>query len=370
MKKTRIIIFSMLSFLLLIPIAVGAYSVKTDDSTYVSKDEVIEGNLYTAGSIVSIDGTVTGDLICAGKTININGIVQGDVICAGEMITVNGTVGGSVRVAGKSMNINASVGRGVMAFGEGVSIGPDATIAKDVLLAGMNMDVKGKIGGDLHGGAANLILSGEVSGDVKMALEDINVSKDAIINNDLIYTGGSVGTISNEAVIRGNTEHKFPIIYKRNISSIVLDNVYSIFAALVLGLVLISLWKKTTINITDRMEKKIWLSIGLGVAVLFLTPIIAILLAITVIGIPLAVILMLLWVVDLFLSIVFSGIMLGRILLKKYMPKKKDSLIWTMIIGVTIIKLLGLIPVVGWVFCLFAVLLGLGGIFLHIKENR
>lgn len=387
MTKTRLLIFICFTLFLALPLSAKAFMVKAENSVYVGKDEVISGNLYAVGANVTVDGTVNGDVICGAQTVNINGKVEGDVICGAQSINIDGEVNGSVRAAGNSININGAVARNVMAFGATVNIGTDATVGWDMLLAGATGEIRGKIGGDLHGAAANVIITGTIGKNVRLKLNEqtrgkmknigfkksspITITKDAVINGDVIYTAGNEGTIAQGATITGEITHNLPKVKpskKYLAMGWAWGRLYSIFSALVIGLVLISLWREQIIKLTDKMLDKIGPSIGWGMVVMFLTPIIAILLIITIIGIPLAAILTGVWLIALFLSKIMVGILVGRNLMKKFREKKKESLIWAMIIGIVLSWIIFSIPFIGWILTLIAIWWGLGGIWLSFKK--
>lgn len=386
MKNAKLlIIFSFILFLAL-PLSVKAFAVKADDSVYVGEDETIEGNLYAAGSSITVDGVVTGDLICAGQAINVNGKVEGDVICAGQTINVAGQVNGSARVAGNTININGQVSRGIQAFGASIVLGKEASAGGDMLIAGASADIRGKVGGDLHGGAAKVIIGGEIGKNVRLKFDQkvkkerkgisfeketspLTITDGAIIGGEVVYTSCCEAEVASGASIAGKSTHNLPKEKKTNFWKVwAWGNLYSIFAYLVVGLVLISLWRKQIIELIDRMLKKIGASIGWGAVVLFLTPIIAILLLITIIGIPLSLMLIGVWAIALFISIILVGIMVGRAVLEKIWEKKKDSMIWAMIIGIVLVKIIVSIPFVGWLMCLMAMLWGMGGIWLYFRK--
>jgi cytoskeletal protein CcmA (bactofilin family) len=405
MKKTsKILIFSFLAplkkfrktffllgfaLLLILPMSVSAFSSKTGDIVYVGKDEVVEGNLYAAGSSITVDGKVMGDVICAGQTININGTVEGDVICAAGTININGPINGSVRAAGDTININSAVARNVMAFGATIIIGSNGSVGWDMLTAGAVGEIRGKIGRDLHGALASAVISGEVAGNVKLQIDDriqkekrgiiineksrLNITDTAKIGGAVSYTAANDANISANASIGGEITKNTPKARgdaKKDFKALWgIFGLYSIFSALVIGLVLISLWRDEIKKITDKMIEKTGASIGWGIIVMLLTPIIAILLLITLIGIPLAGLLMLFWLIALCLSKIIVGILIGRQLLEKFWKKQKDSMIWAMIIGIIITQIIFSIPLVGWLLCLAAAWWGLGGIYLFFKKG-
>lgn len=340
MKKTSILIL-FLAVLFLAPITAQAFAVKTGDSIYIDKTETIENNLYAVAVNITIDGTINGDLICAAQSITINGEIKGDLICAAQSINVNGAIGGSVRaVAANSIAINSKITRNVQAFGSNITLNKEAEVGWDMLIACAISDLRGKINRDLHGVGASVIIGGEIGGNVALNLSGqarpksnnlkddpaLILKESAIINGDLNYTSGSIGSIDEKAVIKGQVNYslpKHPATVDKAVSNI-WSGIFSIFSSLIVGLVLISLWREEILKIMDKMLKNTGPAIGWGAVLMFLTPIVALLLFITLIGIPLSIIILALWFIALYLSKIIVGILVGRGILEKLLPKKKQ----------------------------------------------
>ena len=370
----------MLAFLLLIlPSTVLAFSVNTNNTVFIGENDVIEGNLYAAGQSITVDGHVKGDIFCAGRTVIVNGLVDGDVICVAEAIVINGEVGGSVRVAGNAVSINSNVARNVQAVGASVTLSSEANVGWDMFLAGVFGEIHGKVNGDLHGVVEQLIINGEIGKDVRVRLckechdtktMPLVVNKDAVIHGNLYYTSSKAGSIKEGATINGETGFSFSDKKhkKHTAFASAWEILFSVFSSLLIGLVLISFWRKEIKDLTNKMLAKKGASIGWGAIVMFLTPIIALILLFTLIGIPLAAILIGVWLIAICISKILVGILIGRSMLEKFYQSKKDSLIIAMIIGVTILCLLSTIPFIGWIICLTAIWWGLGGIYFHFKK--
>ena len=359
MKKTIIILALAM---MITPLTVFAYSVKTGDSVYVPKDQTIEGNLYAAGANLTIEGKVEGDVICAGQSINISGEVEGNL-----------------RLAGNSINFSGQVARNAMTLGATIVTSASSTIGWDLLALGNAFELRGNIGRDLYGAMAKANLAGRIGKNIKINFGSKNandrpliIASTAEINGDLNYTSEKDAVIEAGAIIKGETSHKLPTIITKKSNFISLSwwwgNLIAVFSALVIGLVLISFWREPIIKTADLMLNKASASFGLGILVLLLTPIIAIILLITIIGIPLSLILLALWLIVLYLSKILVGILVGRYLLNNLLPKRKDSLILAMIVGIVIIHLIFALPFLGWIMALLATLWGLGGIMLALKR--
>ena len=370
MKKT---ILTACFIFLLLPLAVSAYSFKKGDSVYVPKDEVVEGNLYAVGSNLTIEGKVTGDVICAGQSINITGDIAGDVICAGQSININGNIGGNVRVAGQIINFNGRAERNAMMAGSSIITSASSTIGWDLLILGNNFELNGNIGRDLYGHAGKVNVNGQISQNIDLTNSNFIIGSAAKINGQVKYTSTKDASIDSKAVINGQVIHNLPAAASRK-SKLTdlgwwLKKLISIFSALVIGLVLISFWREPVIKITDLMLNKAGHALGWGILALLLTPLIVIILLITIIGIPLSLILLAIWLIAMYISKILAGILIGRSLINNYLPKQKDALNLAMVVGIIIAYLIFALPLIGWIVSLLVMLWGLGGIMLALKNK-
>ncbi|MCZ7396923.1 MAG: hypothetical protein O8C59_00170 [Candidatus Methanoperedens sp.] len=92
--KILIILFI---FSIIFPSNTSASEFKSGDELVITKDEVINDDIYFAGSSVIVEGTINGDLVAAGGEIKVTGTINGGIIAAGGSILVNGNVTGDMR---------------------------------------------------------------------------------------------------------------------------------------------------------------------------------------------------------------------------------------------------------------------------------
>ncbi len=373
-KIAKILLF--LAIILLPVGAAKAMDAKTGDSIYISKDEIVSGNMYAAGNTITIDGTVSGDLIATAQTINVNGRVEGDIIAAAQNITINGEVGGNVRVAGTSVTLNGPVARNVNVFGSNITLGTNSNIGWDVFAAGATLESRGSISGGLSGGVGHALISGKIAKNINLKLsenslgEGLVVSPEAEVGGDIIYTAKKTAQLSDKASIGGKVEQKTPQTKTTNWFALwAWAKLFTIFCAIVVGLVLVFIAKKVTPKILKKIEDRPIQALLPGLVIMFILPPIALFLAFTVIGIPLALIILAWWLVATYVAKIFTAILVGEIILKTLIKKHDVKLIWSLILGVVVCWLLFAIPFVGWIISLIAVWLGLGGLWLYASNQ-
>lgn len=372
-KTLKILI---ISAFIVIPLGVWGASNNNNNQILIAENDVVSGNLLAASKNITVDGTVSGDVIAAAQSITINGRVEGDVLVAAQTIVVNGEVGGNIRVIGNSVTINSQVARNVNAFGSDVVIGKDSRIGWDVILVASSAQVKGIITGALNSYVQNIIISGKIGKNVDIKTYDKNqaqkiiITKETIINGDLNYSSANKAEIESGANISGQTNYQAPVVEKKNVvSAWIWSRVFSILSLLLIGLIFLFITTKHTNNILRTLKTKPAKSFLVGAIIFLIIPPLVLVLAITIIGLPLAAILLSLWSAGIFLAKTMVAIFVGTLLIKDLLKKPQAPLFWSLIFGTLIMSILFSLPVVGWIISLLTIWLGLGGFLFYVTNQ-
>jgi hypothetical protein len=121
----------------------------------------------------------------------------------------------------------------------------------------------------------------------------------------------------------------------------------------------------------DTLRALPWPSLGIGAAILVITPIVA--LIIFIIGLLiggwwLGVLLVPIWILVLAVGYVVSGFLLGRLLFARLgWGGYHDAL--ALLGGLFVLTVLGLIPVLGWLVGLAALVFGAGALALTVSQR-
>ncbi len=386
MKTSRLTILSFFIFLSW-PFASSAYETSSGTSLKIEKEETKSGNLYSISQDIIIEGTVQGDLACMTQSLLINGTIEGDLLCAAQNITINGQIKGDARLAANNISINGQIDGNTNLFAQSVRTGSSTALAKDLFLAVSAAELQGKIDGSLHGMIGAAKLNGEINKDIKLRLfasnyfsyteaatGQLEIGKEARFAGNLYYSGPQEAKIDQAATIKGAvgyTEKKSD--KKQNTQNFLWNSIFGIFTSLVVGLFLVSLFRQELLIATAKMSEKRKNAIGRGLILMFIPPFAIIILIFTIIGIPLALIMLALWLIALYLAKIFTGILLGQELLKSFQTQegqKAPSLMNAMIIGTIVLGLFSQIVLLGWFISLMATWWGLGGIWLYIEAAR
>ncbi len=375
MKKTSFLLGALLLVALLIPSAVLAFNVKTTDSVYIEKDEVVEGNMYVVSNNITIEGVVNGDLIALAQNITVKGRVVGDIISASQNLNIEGEVSGNIRsIANTASLVNTTVKRNVNLVGTNILISKNSNINWDALVLARVVEMRGTVQGSLHGVADKLLISGDVNKDVSFTInqnddyyqgEPIKITDDSNIKGDLNYSYNKNLNIDKSLIAGAINFNKKDIEndWQKNIWNFII----AVFSALVVGLVFISISKKEMTIIQEKANSRYGKSLLIGLGILFLTPIVSIILMMTIIGIPLGFIMLILWFITLYFAQIMISLGLGKQIRERLFKAKKKNIMADLIIGITVLYLLFSIPIFGGVITFFSTLLGLGIIWRYKK---
>ena len=373
MKKFLSIVALAFSFIIFAHSA-QAFEVRVDDSVNLNKEEIADGNVYASCSDMKIDGTVNGDVIALCKSVTINGTINGDLIVFSQDITINGEVKGSARMAGTNITVNGTIDHNINAFGTEINLTPSSTVAWDVLISGVNGKFNGIIGGNLHGSIATANIAGKIGKNINLTIEDYNqsqggllITKDAIVGGGVTYTAKNEAQLESLSSVVGPVSHQTPKETTEKPIDIISKIFYKLSALFLIGLVLISLKKKTVYDIAKNLELKNLTATLIGLGALILTPIVILFFTITIIGIPLALILLATYLILLTLSLIFASFFVGNMLLKSFVKKPLNAFV-ILLFGLTIFVLLSSMPYIGWAFVFVFMTYGLGGALITIKN--
>lgn len=364
------------------PASARAATFFANDQVLVPRGQTIDDDVYVLSGTVTIDGRVRRSVVIAGGTITLNGQVDGDVTVAGGTVTINGPVGGSVRVAGGTVTINAPVGWDALVAGGDITLGSGSRITNDVVLGAGSAVVSGRIGGDLRGSAAEIRLLGEVRGDVVLNVgERLSLGPQAVVGGDLIYQAPQEASIDPTARIRGQTRFTQtraaaggePRLTERVLAwlgSLLLRLTW----ALVAGTLLVLLLPRRSATIADTLREAPLASLLWGIALLIAVPILAIVLLVTVVGVPAGLLLLGSYLAALYLSQVFLGLSLVRGAVPGSWRTDRRLQLWlTMLVGTSLVVLVRLLPlpfgIAAWWTAILSILiaaLALGAIWTDV----
>ena len=362
-----LILLSVLSF----AGAASAADFRGGNNLIISAGPAIDNDLYIGASDIRVDGDINGDLIAAAGNIRVGGKVSDDLMLAGGTIIIDGPVGDDIRVAGGTITINSNVSNDILAAGGTVTISGNA--GRDVFVGAGNIELTGRIGGNLTASGDTVVLGGVVEGNANITATKLELKPGAEIKGDLVYTSSNNATIAEGAIVHGAIRQIVPKEPEKKTAEATLkDEVYSFLKFFVVGALIVYLAPRQSEKAADAIVRSPLKSSLLGLALLFTVPFAAILLIITIIGIPLAIISIMAYLIAIYVSGIFVGFAIGRMALELSETYKKEgtSILLALFIGLVILTLLQRLPAVGGLIGFLTIILGLGAMFSAVFRRE
>ena len=318
---------------------------------------------------VSTSGAVDDDLFIVGNGVMISDDVAQDVFAGGQAVTVQSQVGGDVFAGGNFVHVKGVVNDDVLVAGEKVEI--TAASVDDVFAGGNRVDISSNtvVNGSVFAAGQTVTIAGTVKGSVKMAGDNMVIKSGAVIEGDLLTYGEKEPIIEEGAQVLGKTTHKVREVKEVGRASIG-RWVSSVVAWFVAGVLLIYLLPGFARRVTETAVKSSGKSIGLGLLWILLFFPALVLLMVTVVGIPIAIMLAFLTALSCMLAIVYATVTVGVWAINKISKSENMDIKWQhVLLGVVIYKLLGLVPLVGWLLVLAVTLLALGALLISLWQR-
>jgi hypothetical protein len=348
-----------------------------------------------SGSTITVKAKIDGDLLAAGGTIKITEAVTGDVLTGGGTLIIDGKIGDDLRAVGGTIQVEKDVMGDVVVAGGNVEISPGTIVFGDLIVTSgkttINGIVKGNaklIGGDLYingtieknldvkGGT--LFVNGIVFGESTLAAEQISILNRALFHQNVKYwqkngeinfgdsLSSATASFQPQLALDVNDSNWYFLGY----GSLVFVLFYLATALLLLFLFqhLFSAQLQQAASILDQQSVK---ALGYGILYLIGVPFIAILLLITVIGIPIGLFGLVMYIFTLAVAHIISSLVVAGWYNYKYHKNwNKNTLVWIAFAAFLLIKLLTIFPFFGWILSVLLVGISFGAIIDNLRQKK
>ena len=296
-----------------LPLVIG--SLRVTGRIIIPEGDVLEEDLYAMGNLVSIEGTVRGDVFAISSELRISGSVEGDVMAlVGGRVDITGDVEGAVRVAAIRLGLGGSVGDDLAAFVVEADLA--GSVGRDVLFVGGEASISGSVGRDLRLQTIRLGIDGEIGRDVLAKVDSLTFGSGARILGDVLYLASSDAAVADDVVIDGQFTRRTVLapVWAKAVTRAI--SVLSLFALIVAGLAASWTFRSTSQRAVSMVEDHPLRSGLVGLGLLVAPPLLAAPLFLTLVGIPVAVFVLLVWLLALVLGPIPAVTRFGTVLLR------------------------------------------------------
>ena len=346
----------------------------------------IGADTFVFGGSVRIDQPVTGDLIAAGGQVDVDAPVAGDAVLAGGNLRVTAKVEQSVVAGGGRLTLDAPIGRNLRVGGGQVEIGPMATIGGNVTVGGGQVTLRGPVKGNVTVGGGRVLIDGVVEGDVESYAGGLSLGPNARLAGKLRYRSGDALVRDPAATVAGAIERlAMPGRSGAAPAPAPRDDAWGAHTArggpswfwtaglMAVAALLVAALPVTTMRVADGLRTRLGWSLLWGFIALVCIPVAALILLFTIIGIPVALLALLLYAALLLVGYVGSAIGLGQWALSRLRAGAAQRTGWRVaaaMAAVMLLALLGSLPWVGAFVALLAVVAGIGAIALLLAPRQ
>ena len=341
-----------------------AIETRSTENVSIEADEIIDDTLIVFGRTARIDGVVTGDLIVFARSIEIAGSVHGDVFSFGRNVEIEGEVGGGIAGFGQVIRIGHTVGQSIYGFGQSILSRRDASIGGDFFAFAEDINVGGSVDRNVTAFGNILTVTGEVKRDVTFSGNRTAVHSSASIGGNLdvdLPTEENL-QLDSTASVAGETIVE---LWETDQDEEDTLSVWTfvpmalwLAAAFVSGMLL--LWALPALGRVPLDDlRSILMSGGVGFLVLIAMPVAAVLLCVTIIGLPAGLVMAAVWALGIYMSKIVVAHFLGNALLRSKL-QDTGSMALPLLVGLVLVLIAVSLPYVGWIINLLLVIIGLG----------
>ena len=352
-----------------------AFTFRSGNTVTVNDPQPIDGSLFVSGQNVRIESQVNGDVYCAGQNVEITGLVQGDIICAAQSLTINNTTQGNIRVAGQAISVSGTTLKNVTIAGQQVST--NGSIGGELMAAGRDAAIGGSIGSSVMAAGNSVTVSGSIGRDANIYASQTSLADKSSVGGSFTYYSDNKINQADGAKVAGRITQKQPPAppAKRIMTPEGLFSgwasalLFKLIINLALALLLILFFGKAVIKLTDGVFSHTWTGTGFGLLLFLATPIVIVLLLISIIGLLAGAFLATLYAGALMLTRILAAVTVGRLILKRK-DVTKNALYWPAIVGVVVSWIAFSIPAIGWIFSVIAYAWGFGNLWRLLISLR
>ncbi len=337
-------------------------------------------NLFAFGQKIEIDADIIHkDLFVIGMIVNISSEVENNLYVGGQDIFIEGAVGGNIFALGNTLRISGVVDGDIFAMGSTIVLEEDAMVHGEIFAGTHVFRLNGQVMDDVSVNCNSAEISGTVLGRFSLkAREKVEIFEGALIQK-LFYESPEEAFIAEGAEVR-----KISYTVLKPTDKPVRDTeflkglirgmaVVDWLASILLGFILIILLRKPTLDIMDNAVRKFGISTAFGLTFFIGVPLAILILLLLIVGYKLALVAGIFAFFIWSLSSTLAGILVG-VLLQYWIvrPRKELSayINWiSVLLGVSIFKLLLLLPVLGWLVRLLLVCAVIGAILMCIGSS-
>jgi hypothetical protein len=258
------------------------------------------------------------------------------------------------------------------AFLAGGTVEVTQPVAESLFVAGGTVKVIAPVAGKLRIAGGHVTIDAPVEGNVAVSAGSLELGPNARIGGDLTFRGGHLER-DPDARVMGNVVHsRGGRSWRGSPAGWVMGALWTL-GLMLLAAIIAGALPGATRRMQDELANRPWLASLLGIVALICIPIAAVLVMITIIGIPLGLLALVGYVALIIVGYVSAAVVVSGLLLDHYKSEAATRTAWRVGaagLAMLVISSLAHVPFVGGFVALTALVIGVGaivGAMLHRK---
>ena len=340
----------------------------------IAAGETVSDSLFVAGETVVIDGIIEGDLLAFAQRVIINGEVRGNVLTAAESVSIFGQVNGTVASAGRTVELGDAIVDGdFWAAANKITIDRGSRVTGNATMASESINIAGSVGRDGYTFAETVEVSGSIAADLEAFARQVSLIGEARIGGNLrlrteheredslqqspaALVGGVIEFVDMPEELRDENRYTTPEFY--------FGQLIRLAGAFIVGLALLWLLPRLRyVELEGGAEG--FKNAGIGLVALVSTPIVLVLVAITLVGLPIAAIGLFTWILAIYLAKVLLASVIGNMIIDS--PDRGPAL--PLLAGLVVIVVATNIPGIGGILNFLLTVVGFGLIYQVVDRE-
>ena len=318
----------------------------------------VTGGLFAAGKQVVVMAPVDGDLFAAGFDLRIPGPVSGDALLTGFTIDLSAPIGGDLLILAGRATLNGPVSGDVQVSGATITLSPSSRIGGDFSASGTQVILDGVIAGDAKLIGEKVTLAGTITGNVDVTADELLLLPGTRIIGNLRHSGPAPVTVPDGASVTGTVRYREDGASGDGWLVSVVGRALALF---VTGLAARWLFPDLLAGVSAAVRARPLRHALGGIAVMVVTPLVVLLLAVSMVGIPLGMLIGGLYLLAYPLGLALAAFAMGDVWVRRGGDTVRGRL--ARFGGATLVlALLSLVPWIGWLILGGLTALGIGAL--------
>lgn len=345
------------------------------DQVNITKDETRNGIQLITANKIDISGTVKGDVFAIGQDVSVSGIIEGNLFVASSIITIKeeSKITGSAFFVGQKINLSGAIEGATYLASSNLKTTADFKSKREFNFVTKEADINGIFERKINGSSENIILNGKFSSDVLLKTKYLTYEPTLDVKGQITYYAPYQALSKYEngqsAIIGGEDYNHTPLpTFWKKFSTDLDTKLLGLIYLLIIGFLWLWLWRERYNTVITNLKEQLWPALGWGIVILLLLPATFLILSFSIIGLPIALILLGFVIFWTYLATIIVGGLIGNFIMSLLNHDADKYPYLALGLGILILLILFSVPIIGWIFKVFCIILAFGIIVAARKE--